>query len=55
MSALLRISSILLGLISVGALGYGIVESSWVGMLVFGVLSTFATFFFILTHPSHQH
>lgn len=54
MTILFRVASILLMILGIAGFVYGIAESSWIGLGIFGVLSSFATFFFILSHPAHE-
>lgn len=52
---LFRLSAILFLVLGTAAGVWGVKESSWVYLTIFGVFSTFSTFLYILTHPSTQH
>lgn len=54
MVLLFRISAILFFLAAVASGVWGVKESHWFYITLFGVFSTFATFLFILTHPASQ-
>ena len=55
MTLLFRLSAILFLVLGVAAGIWGVKESSWVYLTIFGVFSTFSTFLYILTHPATQH
>lgn len=54
MTLLFRISAILFLLAGIASGIWGVKESHWLYLTLFGVFSTFATFLFILTHPAAQ-
>jgi hypothetical protein len=54
MTLLFRIVSILLLLVGIAAGIWGVLESHWLYLTLFGVLATCSTFLFILTHPVSQ-
>lgn len=54
MNLLFRISSIVFLLAGIAAGVWGVAQSHWGYITIFGVFSTFSTFLFILTHPESQ-
>jgi uncharacterized membrane protein YuzA (DUF378 family) len=55
MTLLFRIAALLFLVTGAAAGVWGVKESSWACLTIFGVFSTFATFLYILTHPAAQH
>jgi uncharacterized membrane protein YuzA (DUF378 family) len=55
MNLLFRIAAILFLVTGTAAGIWGVKESSWAYLTIFGVFSMFATFLYILTHPATQH
>lgn len=54
MNLLFRIASVVFLLAGIAAGVWGVKESHWAYITLFGVFSTFSTFLFILTHPEAQ-
>ncbi|MFB6347109.1 MAG: hypothetical protein ABEK50_15405 [bacterium] len=54
MNLLFRLASIVFLLAAIVSGVWGVKESHWLYITLFGVFSTFSTFLFILTHPESQ-
>lgn len=54
MTLLFRISSLIFFIAALASGIWGIKESSWIYLALFGVFSTFSTFLIVLTNPVSQ-